>query len=76
MVLRHRNYNEDHGLLIKYLDSLSDDLLQSLNCCLVKDPKRIDLIKEYIDYLHEKICDIITLYWDGQHITLTSISLL
>lgn len=35
-----------------------------MNACLAKDPKRTDIIKEYIDYYHEKICFELTSFWD------------
>jgi hypothetical protein len=51
-------------------------MLQVLNCCLVKDPKRVDVIREYIDYLHEKICDILTNFWDKHYERIQSLGLL
>ena len=38
-----------------------------LNACLAKEPKRTDIIKEYIDYYHEKVCDELTKFWDIYH---------
>lgn len=35
-----------------------------MNACLVKEPKRTDIIKEYIDYYHERICVYLTQFWD------------
>lgn len=35
-----------------------------MNACLAKEPKRMDIIKEYIEYYHEKICSELTLFWD------------
>jgi hypothetical protein len=75
-VLFNKDYLESYVSLIKFLDPLSADLLTTLNCCLVKDPKRIDLVREYIDYLHEKICDIITAFWDKRYASLASVNLL
>lgn len=63
-VLGTRDYLDDYVSLNKFLDPLSNDLLLTLNCCLVKEPKRVDIVREYIDYLHEKICDIVTIFWD------------
>jgi len=41
-----------------------------MNACLAKDPKRTDIIKEYIDYFHEKICQELTLFWDSYYDTM------
>ena len=34
---------------------------------MVKEPKRTDIIKEYIAYYHEYICSTLTEYWDKKH---------
>ena len=47
-----------------------------MNGCVVKDPQRVDLIKEYIDYLHEKICEIITTFWNINYEVMDSVNLL
>lgn len=67
---------KEFPLLLKYLDFVSQDLLVTMNCCLVKDPKRVDIVREYIDYLHEKICDMITSFWDKNYSKLASVNLL
>jgi hypothetical protein len=51
-------------------------MLDTMNGCVVKDPQRKDLIKEYIDHVHEKICEMITEFWDKSHETVDSVSLL
>jgi len=38
-----------------------------MEACLFKDPVRSDIIKEYTDYLHEKICEAIKTFWDLHH---------
>lgn len=38
--------------------------------CLAKEPKRTDIIKEYIDYYHERICLELTLFWDASQDTM------
>lgn len=35
-----------------------------MTACLAKDPKRTDIIKEYINQLHEIICNRLTKFWD------------
>lgn len=41
-----------------------------MNACLAKEPKRTDIIKEYIDYYHEKICFELTSFWDQYYDTM------
>ncbi|KRX03678.1 hypothetical protein PPERSA_10362 [Pseudocohnilembus persalinus] len=44
-----------------------------LLACLAKTPKRQDIIKEYIDYLHSEIlCDDISNYWDKNYEALSA----
>lgn len=62
--------------LLNFLTPLSKDMLQTMNGCVVKDPQRVDLITEYIDYLHEKICEIIATFWDSNHDAMDSVNLL
>lgn len=38
-----------------------------MEACLFKEPVRNDIIKEYTDYLHEKICEDLKNYWDKNH---------
>ena len=38
-----------------------------MEACLYKDPVRNDIIKEYSDYLHEKICEDIKTFWDKNY---------
>ena len=56
--------NSDFNNLFTMLTLMQRDMLESLQACVVKDPQRKDIIKEYIEIVHEKICDIITDYWD------------
>lgn len=35
-----------------------------MEACLYKEPVRSDIIKEYIDYLHEKNCELVKKCWD------------
>lgn len=62
--------------LMKFLTPLSRDMLETMNGCVVKEPQRKDLIKEYIDFLHEKICEIITKFWNEKHEGIESVNLL
>lgn len=62
---------------INLQDGISNELLNIINACLVEEVKRQDIIKEYIDYVHEFIiCKNIKLFWDSQHIVLDSQSIL
>lgn len=45
-------------------------MLESLQACVVKDPQRKDIMKEYIDIVHERICDLVTNYWDSTYQTI------
>ena len=69
-------YNDSLENLLKFLTPLAKDMLDTFNSCIVKDPQRKDLIKEYIDFLHERICELITIFWDNHHETVDSVSLL
>ncbi|CAD8107610.1 unnamed protein product [Paramecium sonneborni] len=54
-------------ILVKQLSELRQDMLESMQACIVKDPQRKDIIKEYTDIYHEKICDRITVFWDEHY---------
>ncbi|CAK91004.1 unnamed protein product (macronuclear) [Paramecium tetraurelia] len=43
---------------------ISQDMIKSIEACLVKDPQRQDIIQEYIEIHHEKICLNISEYWN------------
>ncbi|CAD8118152.1 unnamed protein product [Paramecium sonneborni] len=70
--------DEDINLntLIQQLTDLRQDMLESMQASIVKDPQRKDIIKEYTDIYHEKICDRITNFWDKQYMKLQSPELL
>ncbi|CAD8108104.1 unnamed protein product [Paramecium sonneborni] len=59
--------DQDLTILVKQLSELRQDMLESMQACIVKDPQRKDIIKEYTDIYHEKICDRITLFWDEHY---------
>ncbi|CAD8127401.1 unnamed protein product [Paramecium sonneborni] len=42
---------------------IGQDMIKSIECCIVKDPQRQDIIQEYIDVYHEKICYNISEFW-------------
>ena len=67
-------YDDSFENLMKFLPPLTEDMVNTLNACIVKDPQRTDIIREYIDFLHERICDIIREFWDK--IKIDTISLL
>ncbi|CAD8194073.1 unnamed protein product [Paramecium octaurelia] len=43
---------------------ISQDMIKSIEACLVKDPQRQDIIQEYIEIHHEKICQNVSEYWN------------
>lgn len=47
-----------------------------MNACMAKEPKRTDIIKEYIEYFHEKICKDLTDFWDECHDTMGNLNYL
>ncbi|CAD8175519.1 unnamed protein product [Paramecium pentaurelia] len=56
--------DQDITILVKQLSELRQDMLESMQACIVKDPQRKDIIKEYTDIYHEKICERISAFWD------------
>jgi hypothetical protein len=46
------------------------------DACIVKDPARKDIIWEYTEYLHERVCELIKSFWNDQYSKIDSISLL
>ena len=72
----NNSYEDSLDNLLKFIPLVTKGMLDIFNGCIVKDPYRKDIIKEYIDYLHERICDIITLFWDRNHANIDSLSLL
>ncbi|CAD8111062.1 unnamed protein product [Paramecium primaurelia] len=66
----------DLNTLIKQLTDLRQDMLESMQASIVKDPQRKDIVKEYTDIYHEKICNRITKFWDQSYMKLQSPELL
>jgi hypothetical protein len=62
--------------LLKFLGIVSKDMLETMTSCIAKEPSRKDIIREYIDYQHERICDIIREFWDKNHTAIESVNLL
>ena len=60
-------YGSNFDNLVKFLTPVMKDMLETMNGCIVKEPQRKDIIKEYIDFLHDRICEIITEFWDKNH---------
>ncbi|CAD8202780.1 unnamed protein product [Paramecium pentaurelia] len=50
--------------LLCYLKLISQDMIKSIEGCLVKDPQRQDIIQEYIEIHHEKVCQNISEFWN------------
>jgi hypothetical protein len=46
------------------------------DACIVKDPPRKDIIWEYTEYLHERICEILKKFWDENFRSIESVNLL
>ncbi|CAK57824.1 unnamed protein product (macronuclear) [Paramecium tetraurelia] len=66
----------DLNKLISQLTDLRQDMLESMQASIVKDPQRKDIVKEYTDIYHEKICERITKFWDQNYMKLQSPELL
>ena len=49
---------------MKFLTAIYSDILKTMSACLVKDPARKDIIWEYTEFYHERICQMITAFWD------------
>ncbi|KAL4471109.1 hypothetical protein ABPG72_006490 [Tetrahymena utriculariae] len=59
--------NDNIFTLISYLTDVVEDMKNTLEACLHKEPPRQDIIKEYSEYLHEKILQEIKQFWDQHH---------
>ncbi|KAL4438805.1 hypothetical protein ABPG74_013478 [Tetrahymena malaccensis] len=59
--------NDNIFTLISYLTDVVEDMKNTLEACLHKEPPRQDIIKEYSEYLHEKILQDIKQFWDQHH---------
>ncbi|CAD8207552.1 unnamed protein product [Paramecium octaurelia] len=66
----------DLNKLINQLTNLRQDMLESMQASIVKDPQRKDIVKEYTDIYHEKICGRITKFWDQSYMKIQSPELL
>lgn len=66
-VLKDSDYLQNLENLMNFLNPLYNDMIGIMRACIVKDPPRRDIIWEYTEYLHEKICDMITRFWDKNH---------
>ncbi|KAL4426634.1 hypothetical protein ABPG74_018712 [Tetrahymena malaccensis] len=67
---------QDVDVFLNFLQMLATEMLDVMNACLAKQPKREDLIKEYTDYLHEYICNLLREFWEEKFSTFDGVSLL
>lgn len=62
--------------LIRMFDALKSELLEVLEACIAKSPTRQDVINEYLEFFHEKICKELKIYWDENNEKIENINLL
>ncbi|KAL4465713.1 hypothetical protein ABPG72_012395 [Tetrahymena utriculariae] len=67
---------QDIDIFLNFLQMLATEMLDVMNACLAKQPKREDLIKEYTDYLHEYICNLLREFWEQKFSTFDGVQLL
>ena len=67
---------KDLKVFLKVLDNLNQELIDVIIACNAKDPKRIDIIKEYLNYFYEKICGFLKGYWDKYNGAIDNFSIL
>jgi len=67
---------KDLKVFLKVLDNLNQELIDVIIACNAKDPKRIDIIKEYLNYFYEKICGFLKSYWDKYNREIDNFSIL
>lgn len=67
---------KDLKIFLKVLDLFNQELIDVIIACYAKDPKRTDIIKEYIDYFYEKICVFLKNYWDRFNTQIDNFSIL
>jgi hypothetical protein len=55
---------------------LKMELLDVITGLKAKNPKRIDIVKEYLSYFHEKICTQLTSFWEENRIGMDNFTIL
>ena len=67
---------KDLKIFLKVLDGLNQELIDVIIACNAKDPRRVDIIKEYLNYFYEKICQNLKNYWDRFNTQIDNFSIL
>ena len=67
---------KDLKIFLKVQEVLNQELVDVIIACYAKDPRRVDIIKEYLNHFYEKICSNLKSYWDKYNTSLDNFSIL
>lgn len=67
---------KDLKIYLRVLDELNQELNDVIIACNAKDPRRVDIINEYLSYFYENICYYLKNYWDRFNVEIDNFSIL
>lgn len=60
----------------KMLDRLMSELEDFIGACRVKSPPRLEVVKLYLEFMHDKIYRLLRTFWNDNHENLANLHLL